>query len=383
MTQIRSVTIKGFRSFRDATRINFGALTVLMGPNDVGKTSAIEAFLGITSIPRWPLDPSGVFWDGGKEYEVEIETSDSNLACRLAFGLKETGDSVKPIMLSPTRSDWKYGPNKWLSVTPQARQEEIWRELTENGLHKKWGIDSPQVVCYRNAFLVPGIGNEMTPWKQIEDILLHCFALYRHPDWVTSVSKLEVFLRRAPQQIAGDFSRLCGKRIAEIGVEVAPNRRTRAAYLVYQEEGGKRYLPDFVSGLRRALLIVAALRANDGMVYVEHPEMGLSRFVQFALGELIADAASRGVQVVVETHSDIILLAIQKAIAEGRLGPENVQLHWFERDKDGATYIDTAILDEEGTYGDWRGGEDASLDAMDAYLEAVSRRRERLKERGV
>ena len=68
---------------------------------------------------------------------------------------------------------------------------------------------------------------------------------------------------------------------------------------------------------------------------------------------MLADAAKRGVRLVVETHSSLLLLGVQTLVAEGDLSPELVKLHWFSRNKDGITEVTSAELDEVGAYGDW------------------------------
>ncbi len=72
------------------------------------------------------------------------------------------------------------------------------------------------------------------------------------------------------------------------------------------------------------------------------------------MARLLANAANRGVRVVAETHSSLLLLGVQSLVAEGVLAPDKVKLHWFRRnEKDGATEIRSADLDRSGAYGDW------------------------------
>ena len=67
---------------------------------------------------------------------------------------------------------------------------------------------------------------------------------------------------------------------------------------------------------------------------------------------VLARAAQRGVRVVCETHSAHMLLALQSLVAEQKLSPDLVALHWFQR-VNGVTQITTAELDADGAYGDW------------------------------
>jgi predicted ATPase len=95
-----------------------------------------------------------------------------------------------------------------------------------------------------------------------------------------------------------------------------------------------------------------------------------------ALASILAETAQRGVTVIAETHSSLLLRGIQTLVAEGKLSPDLVKLHWFSRDKkDGATKVTSADLDERGAFGDWpMDFDDVELEAEKDYLDAVGKR---------
>ena len=129
-------------------------------------------------------------------------------------------------------------------------------------------------------------------------------------------------------------------------------------------------------GVSQVLPVLAALIvAEPGqLVYLEQPEMHLHPRAQVALAQVLVDAAKRGVRVVAETHSSLLLLAVQTLVAEGSLSPELVKLHWFTRGENGATKIDTADLDDAGTYGDWpEDFDDVDLKAQSRHLNAADK----------
>ena len=81
-------------------------------------------------------------------------------------------------------------------------------------------------------------------------------------------------------------------------------------------------------------VLVALIVARPGqLVYLEQPELHLHPRAQIGLAQILADAAKRGVRVVAETHSSLLLLSVQTLVAEGDLSPELVKLHWFTRVK--------------------------------------------------
>ncbi len=103
-------------------------------------------------------------------------------------------------------------------------------------------------------------------------------------------------------------------------------------------------------GVLQVLPIIVALHAaNQGqLLYIEQPENHLHPRAQSTMAEVLADAVMQGARLVVETHSDLLLLGIQTLVAEGKLPPEMVKLHWFTLQDDGTTLISSADLDKTG-----------------------------------
>jgi hypothetical protein len=158
----------------------------------------------------------------------------------------------------------------------------------------------------------------------------------------------------------------------ETQVEIMVGRLTKA------KPGGARDLVNIADvgfGVSQVLPVIVALQvAEPGqMVYVEQPEIHLHPRAQVAMAEVLAQAAERGVRVVVETHSSLLLLAVQTLVAEGKLDPAKVKLHWFNRDEStGFTKISTADLTKKASFGDWP--EDFGkviLSAQARFLDAV------------
>jgi predicted ATPase len=121
-------------------------------------------------------------------------------------------------------------------------------------------------------------------------------------------------------------------------------------------------------------VIVALLTAQAGqLIYIEQPEIHLHPRAQVAIAEVFADAANRGVRVVVETHSELFLMGVQSLVAEGKLAPDKVKLHWFTRQENGNTKITSADLDESGSFGeDWpEDFAEVSLSIQNRYLSAA------------
>lgn len=121
--------------------------------------------------------------------------------------------------------------------------------------------------------------------------------------------------------------------------------------------GGKDLvsIADVGFGVSQTLpVLVALLAAETGrLVYIEQPEIHLHPKAQVGMAELLARAARRGVRVLVETHSALLLRRVQTLVAKGELASNLVRLHWFQRGADGMTEIRSGDLDRQGRLGEW------------------------------
>jgi len=80
-------------------------------------------------------------------------------------------------------------------------------------------------------------------------------------------------------------------------------------------------------------ILVALLSAKEGdVVLVEKPEVHLHPQAQQRIGTLLAQVASSGVQVVVETHSDHVLNGVRLAVKSKDIQAHDVAVHFFAPD---------------------------------------------------
>ena len=105
---------------------------------------------------------------------------------------------------------------------------------------------------------------------------------------------------------------------------------------LYEE---KDDLPDTGFGISQVLpVVVALLSANKGsVVCLEQPELHLHPFAATRLADLFSMGAKRGVTSIVETHSEHLLIRMQRLVAEGKVSPDQVAIYFFEKGPEGAT----------------------------------------------
>jgi predicted ATPase len=159
-------------------------------------------------------------------------------------------------------------------------------------------------------------------------------------------------------------------------IQLTPNIDLGLINLQYAFPMGQLYSKNYRStnvgfGITYTLpILVAVLSSVPGtLILIENPEAHLHPKGQARMGELLALAASSGIQVILETHSDHVLNGIRVAVHDGKLDPDAVQLHYFQRRfEDGCSSVVSPRIDRDGRIDQWP---DGFFDEWDKSLEAL------------
>ncbi len=109
-------------------------------------------------------------------------------------------------------------------------------------------------------------------------------------------------------------------------------------------------------GLSYTLPVILAFLSEPGtLCLIENPEAHLHPRGQTKLGELAARAASAGVQIFVETHSDHFMDGVCIAVRDGLIKPKDVTFNYFQREGNTAT-VTCPEINEDGRLSDWPEG---------------------------
>jgi hypothetical protein len=113
-------------------------------------------------------------------------------------------------------------------------------------------------------------------------------------------------------------------------------------------------IADVGLGVSQVLPVLVALLAASPLdtVYLEQPEIHLHPRAQARLALPIVAAVKRGVRVIVETHSSLLLRSLQTEIAKAELNYRDVKFYWFSRPTL-QTRVKVAKVDKQGSFGNW------------------------------
>lgn len=418
---ITLVTVAGYKSISQEQSIEIRPLTILAGVNSSGKSSVMQPLLLMKQTLEAPYDPGALLLDGPN---VKFKSADqllsivgknrksdgfligikigSEASVRVYFNrLPQKGFEVQRMIwvdqygeteLRPGMSETEFYhrlpdslkaafdeyPHSQIAVT----RERCFLRIDASFYLADFCLPASQVFAphIRRLIHVPGlrgIPERSYPVTAVGPAFQGTFEKYTASviaQWqsdkdIAKLERLEEELR-----LLGLTWKVEARSINDTQVEIQVGRLMRPAK---EESKDLVNIADVGFGVSQTLPVLVALQtaAPGQMVYLEQPELHLHPRAQTAMAQILADAAKRGARVVAETHSSLLLLGVQTLVAEGKLSPELVKLHWFARDEGGVTVVRSADLDEAGAFGDWpEDFAEVELAAESRYLDAAESR---------
>jgi predicted ATPase len=178
----------------------------------------------------------------------------------------------------------------------------------------------------------------------------------------------ERVLQRADGSKPISFGELLASWLVRMGLlesfEAKPIVPEARIYQVMVRTPGSRRqvnLADVGFGVSQVLPVLVQLlyAERDTTLIFEQPELHLHPRVQSELSDLFIetiqmqqDGKPRGIQCLVESHSEHFLRRLQRRIAEGKLTPDQTALYFCKPGPDGST-IEELKLDEYGNISNW------------------------------
>jgi hypothetical protein len=149
-------------------------------------------------------------------------------------------------------------------------------------------------------------------------------------------------------------------RIAkDIEVRAASDRHYEIK-LSHPLTGEYENLADVGFGISQVLPVVVAGHnmENESIFLVEQPEIHLHPRAQAELGSFLLALNGKGVQSVIETHSEHLIMRLQRHVAEGRISPGDVAINYVgANEQSRSKQVVRLHLDENGIFkDDWPEG---------------------------
>jgi predicted ATPase len=158
------------------------------------------------------------------------------------------------------------------------------------------------------------------------------------------------------------FQEMIAHWLAQMGLvhsfrveEIAPGSNRWQAKVQVRKGGTEALLTDVGFGVSQVLPVVTLLQyvPEGSTVILEQPEIHLHPMAQAHLADVIINAAThRRVQIIVESHSEHLLLRLQRRIAEEEVVHSDVKLYFCGL-RDGSSTLEQLRIDMFGRIENW------------------------------
>jgi predicted ATPase len=364
MIKLREFTIEGYKSFAQSTQIELAPLTIIFGKNDSGKSSLCRVPLFLTHIFRdkaitpFPLELSGIdFGRTLKEicYREKYQGFTGSLKLENApFKLVELGGTELP--------EKEHRQLVTIFNVSENSENTIKIEDEENFENIKQLINQKLKPLKTLPYSISFIGGmRMRPQR------MYRFPSGIRPDVEPDGSHAPHWLylsEQRDQKLLKTVSRWFQEYVGlKILIEIEKNRGGFEIQAEYPWQ--KINIADTGEGIGQVLPIVTTLTSmttdmgtldKKSLLILEQPELHLHPFAHTGIAELIVAAMNTKHSILVETHSDTLLLRIRRAIAEQRIPHTLVRFYYVERNKDGSSISQAIELNDRGTPSWWPKG---------------------------
>ena len=390
--ELRRFSLERYKGYARRVDVEIAPLTILVGPNNAGKTALAQAVQllagGLASAEGGareplPLESGGV--RHGETFEDLVTGRAVHGRLKLSITLADGGaesslSATVTNVVAPGRgserqiSDWRLtSGDRAIAAERQGFEKDA-----DYRISRPRAKPDQRAVTWRGLF--PARPDELAGWAPLR---LDAFAA-----WAAGVRHLRCPRRllrspfpapeHAPVTIGPDgrdtplalaaddtlraavrewYRRTFGVRIdvAAQGkyFELVTGTPLRDDDVVRLDQSGR--------GLSHVLPVAAAAlsarRAGPGADVIEHPEAELHPAAHAKVAELLlANLAGPARPLIVETHSEMVLLRARRWVAEGRLPAGHVLVYWIHAEPGNGTLLEKIGIRENGDMETWPEG---------------------------
>jgi predicted ATPase len=293
---IERIEIKNFRGIRDGLVSGLSPMSILLGPNNSGKSTVLEAL--------WCV---GNGTNAADFYRLLLRRGGPPL-----HALNKVFNTEGNVVISAKVAEKTYELSLAIART---RGTERFREAIDRGMKEPL----VQMICATKIFSVPGKMelSEVTTYVDAQGSMSSPLTEPGEIDQIIHAMFVDIEAVRAPGELEDAYSRLEQNR--KVGLVVKALQRSMPTltdlrilkngdqFIVHSICGEEPPVPVYLAGdgFKRFLEIASHVYATGkgGVVLLEEPEsFQHPRYLQ-ELVAVLRDAVSQGIQVILSTHS--------------------------------------------------------------------------------
>ncbi|HAG84501.1 MAG TPA: DUF3696 domain-containing protein [Cyanobacteria bacterium UBA12227] len=349
---IRSINLINFKPFVNQL-LQFKSLTLLSGLNSTGKSSVLQSLLLLRqSYQQGLLPKTGLALNGEL---VQIGTAKD----ALYEGAQEDFIGFDIFWQNDIEGHWRFSYDPKVNVL-NLDSEPVAKEIYQLSLfNKKFHYIQAERIGPRSFYpmsdfdvrekgLIAANGEYAAHFLLVNENKNILNGKLSHPNVKSSKKDFSDDPETKSLALIDQVQAWMGEISPGTRIKINSNPDMDLISLQYLFEMGKEVSNPYRAtnvgfGISYTLpIIVAVLASEPGtLILIENPEAHLHPKGQSKMGELLALAASCGIQVVIETHSDHVLNGIRRVVHAGKLDHQDVQLHYFQRqEKEGQAFTE-------------------------------------------
>lgn len=386
MHKLQEIKISGYRSFADLTTLKLRPLTLIYGRNNAGKSALLRLLPiladSVSERAESPLDLSGPAGRGASYLDIlwRGQLPDSKKINLELHWLSEGKLIVDSFVLDYSDKVGVYVRQYKNTINDGASNFQA--EAVAFGEEGKYTVSQPSKPTIEIALsfigLVPTDNQQQTVLTELQARLK---SIRHNVQWLESVRvapdrivrktggtpralqsngrKSADFLLTSPHILREVQSWYAGPEIRR-KLELREVSNPMHRVFLNPNEGPCRDIDiaDTGEGMVQVLsvLVAAALARNSGtFLAIEEPESHLHANAQKALAAHLADIATgdKPPTIIAETHSRMLLLGVQLAVAKQILPPERVCAYWVDQEEDGRSVASLVEFSAKGELVNW------------------------------
>jgi hypothetical protein len=380
---ITELRVGHYKSYSQEAVIPFRRITVLLGKNNSGKTAMARLPLALLKAASrrnrkgepFPLTTRGLSYASTAQelvtgqvphasFTLGLTSDTSDLRFHLDFEIQLRQSLVSGVTSFVSR----FSAKPFLTEVSWIREASSRVEYDSPNINGFDGIfpnyidpkhqsivDQLRVACERDLSSLLHLGSLRTPVAPVYE--------NRRAEVPEDAQGREApYLLNQDAELLARASEWYATHLG--GPTISIEREAAAFRILLNEARNTHNLTQAGQGYQQVLPVITYLagvslrKIDHRILVIEEPELHLHPAAHAPISDLLVDTtlSNPDAQVIVETHSENLLLRLRKHVATGRILPADVSLLWFEHTDHHGTAVHEIPINEDGSVSNWPTG---------------------------